>query len=81
MNSDSQFRYFLFARPTFAVGLGSIWDLGNGLFMFNDSPNGKVADYLAMKNDWMVVGEDIQEAITKYAVPDEQLELLPSSGG
>jgi hypothetical protein len=73
--------YYLFARPSFLTGIASIIDFGNTLFVYNDSPTGEVADYIAIKNDWFVVGEDLQEAVDAYTAPDQQLELLPSGVG
>ncbi len=81
MNTQIRLNYFLFARPTFWLGAASILDFGNTLFFYNDSPNGDVADYLAIKSDWMLVGEDLKEAIAKFAVPEGQLELIPEGIG
>lgn len=78
---NSPLRYYLFARPNFLGGAAYIMDLGNTLFMFNDSPTPEAADYMALKNDWVLVGQDVQEAIDNYAAPEEQLELLPSNVG
>lgn len=79
MNAEIRLDYYLFARPSFMTGTASILDFGNTLFIYNDSPNGEVADYLA--NDWLLVGEDLQEAVESFKAPDGQLELIPSSVG
>ncbi len=81
MNAQVRLNYFLFARPSFITGVASLLDFGNGLFFFNESPSGEVADYMAIKNDWVLVGEDLQEAVASFAVPGRQLELLPSDIG
>lgn len=81
MNSQARLNYYLFARPTFLAGSAHILDFGNTLFVYNDSPNGEVADYLAMLNDWFVVGEDLQDAVESFKAPASQLELIPSNVG
>jgi hypothetical protein len=75
---DAPLRYYLFARPSFVSGLAAVIDFGNTLFTYNDSPTGEAADYLAMKNDWVVVGTDISDAIGDFEAPRGQLELIPS---
>ena len=73
--------YYLFARPSFMSGVASVFDFGNTLFIYNDSPTGQAADYLAIKNDWLLVGDDVADAIKDYEAPSEQLELIPSDIG
>ena len=58
---------FLFARPTFISGIGAIIDLGGTMEMFNESSSPEEADYLALKNDWCIVGNDIRSAMFKFA--------------
>lgn len=55
--------YFLFARPSFVGGTASILDFGNTLFVYNDSPTPEIADYVAMRNDWVIVGDDLRLAV------------------
>ncbi len=69
-------KYFLFARPSFLGGAAHILDFGNTLFVYNYSPTPAVADYIAMKNDWVVVGDDLWQALKEVA--DEEPELQPS---
>ena len=59
---------FLFARPTFISGIGAIIDLGGTMEMFNESSSPEEADYLALKNDWCVIGKDISNAMSQFAV-------------
>lgn len=58
--SDS---FFLFAEPSFVEGMARVLDLGNTLNVYNDSPNGEIADSIALHNDWSLVGQDIVTAI------------------
>ncbi len=53
---------FLFARPSFWQGFGSVLDLGGTWFEFNRSLNEEQADHLAMLMDWRMVGNHIQGA-------------------
>jgi len=74
--------YFLFARPSFWGGVAQIVDLGNTLFIYNESATPEQADYFATKNDWMVVGEDLRRAIVQFpAVPVNDGDLQPVAGG
>lgn len=57
---------FLFARPSFWQGFGSVLDLGATRFEFNRSQNGEQADRLAMLMDWRTVGGHIREAASQH---------------
>lgn len=56
---------FLFATPSFLEGLARTIDLGTTLDEYNSSITPEQADFLAVKNDWEVIGEDIVFAIEK----------------
>jgi hypothetical protein len=67
--------YFLFARPSFVAGVAQIVDLGNTLFVYNESNSPNQADYMATKNDWALVGDDLRSAIA--SAREMQRELQP----
>lgn len=46
------------------IGLGSILNISGNYFEFNYSNSEKEADMKAIENDWGVIGNDIQEAIS-----------------
>lgn len=54
---------FLSARPSFLEGVARILDFGNTLNEYNRSLSPEQADYLAIKSDWHVVGQDLRAAI------------------
>lgn len=56
---------FLFATPSFLEGLARTIDLGTTLDEYNSSITPEQADFLALKNDWEVIGKDIAFAIEK----------------
>lgn len=56
---------FLFSTPTFLNGMGSVLNIAGNYYTFNDSESDEEADFLALKSDWGVVGEDICESIIK----------------
>lgn len=56
---------FLFANPSFLEGLARTIDLGATLDEYNSSITPEQADFLALKNDWEVIGKDIAFAIEK----------------
>ena len=59
---------FLFAKSTLVSGIGSVIDLGGTMAMFNESSSPEEADYLALANDWAMVGNDIRTAMTQFAL-------------
>lgn len=54
---------FLFSTPNFLTGAGTAMNLGGNYYEFNVSESAFEADRLALKNDWNVIGEDIEEAL------------------
>jgi hypothetical protein len=58
--------YFLFANPSFVSGMARVLDIGSTMLEFNSTFYPEVADYYAIKSDWIVVGDDIKTALNKY---------------
>ena len=73
--------YFLFARPSFVVGTASILDFGNTLFVYNVSPTPEIADYMAMRNDWVIVGDDLRLAVGTEKATTQEHTPQPSLVG
>jgi hypothetical protein len=72
MNTDFQLFHmsdFLFARPSFLAGFGSIIDVAGTLVEFNGSIDPTTADYIAIRSDWETVGTDILEAMREFDCP------------
>ena len=65
---------FLFARPSFLGGVARILDFGNTLQEYNYSISSGQADYLAMRSDWLVTGQDLWDALHVF---EEQLQEPP----
>lgn len=59
---------FLFATPTFISGMGAVIDLGGTMARFNESTSPEEADYLAIANDWAMVGRDMRYAMNQFAI-------------
>ncbi len=66
--------YFLYAIPSFWEGWARIIDLGDTLTEYNQSLSTAQADYLALKSDWYIVGDDILDAYQEAL--DEQKEAV-----
>lgn len=70
---------FLFAEPSFIEGMARVIDLGSTLDEYNSVMTQEQADFLAIRNDWEIIGEDIAIAIEaeekKSNVGGEQIEL------
>ena len=54
---------YLFARPSFLLGVASLLDFGNTLTEYNYAVTGEQADYLAVRADWYAIGDDLKAAI------------------
>ncbi|MFZ0912950.1 MAG: hypothetical protein WBQ76_16505 [Candidatus Korobacteraceae bacterium] len=54
---------FLFAQPSFASGAARVLDLWGRFDEYNISETPAEADSAALAADWMVVGQDICDAI------------------
>lgn len=54
---------FLYAIPSFLTGMARGLDLFGLFDEYNDSPNDDIADWLAMRADWGVVGLDLAAAM------------------
>lgn len=64
MNKTKKYRTdFLFSTPNFFTGAGSVMNLAGNYYDFNTSENDLEADYFALKNDFIMIGQDLYEAI------------------
>lgn len=57
-----EYTSYLFARSSFLEGVGRMLDFGNTLSEYNQGVTGEQADALAMRADWLAVGDDIRVA-------------------
>jgi hypothetical protein len=58
---------YLFTRPNFLTGSGSVFNLRGSYFLFNYSKNSQEADARALEHDWGVIGQDIRMALKKIS--------------
>jgi len=65
---------FLFAQPSFASGAARVLDLWGTFDDYNISATPTEADEKAIAADWLVVGQDIVDAIDQ-SEPESQLEV------
>jgi hypothetical protein len=54
---------FLFAQPSFASGAARVFDLFGQFDEYNRSDTPDEADAKAIASDWIVVGQDLADAI------------------
>lgn len=54
---------FLFVEPSFATGMGRIFDLWGGFDLYSISQTPQDADARAIYADWRVVGQDFRNAV------------------
>jgi hypothetical protein len=53
---------FLFSRPSFLIGAGSVLNIAGNYFSFNYSKSDIAADHKAIESDWGTIGQDIEKA-------------------
>ena len=58
--------FYLFSEPSFIGGMAYNLDLGNTLNVYNESETAEIADYKAIRNDWLAVGKDLGSSIKKH---------------
>jgi hypothetical protein len=63
---------FLFADPSFLLGVASVLDIGGTLVVYNTSKDSGEADTRALASDWASVGRDIRTAIEKFEQEKEK---------
>jgi hypothetical protein len=54
---------FLFAQPSFASGAARVLDLWGRFDEYNISATPEEADAAAIASDWIIVGQDIGDAV------------------
>lgn len=69
MNSDltADLTSLLYAQPSFLEGCARALDLWGTMTEFNESLNPEQADYLALRADWLSVGNDIRRAMRAFS--------------
>lgn len=55
---------FLFAKTSFLIGMGSVYNIAGNYFDFNRSNTETEADLNALRADWELVAKDLENAIT-----------------
>jgi hypothetical protein len=56
---------FLFAQPSFASGAARVLDLWGAFDDYNRSESAQEADGKAIAADWLVIGQDLYDAIER----------------
>jgi len=56
---------FLFAQPSFSSGVARVIDLWGQFDEYNTSETPEEADARAIASDWMMVGQDLLDAIER----------------
>lgn len=59
---------FLFSTPKLIIGVGSVFNVAGNYYSFNESESSKEADLKALRNDWGVVGSDLENAMKSFSL-------------
>lgn len=62
----NNFTFSLVNNPSFLRGAARVLDLGSTLQAYNKYKTAKEADYMAIRSDWLAIGNDIKMSIQKY---------------
>lgn len=66
MNNNDQFTTdFLFTTPTYLTGASNVFNLAGNFYRYNGSESSQEADCKAIKNDFDVIGQDLNIATEK----------------
>lgn len=63
---------FLFAQPSFASGAGRVLDLFGTFDDYNRSETIQEADIKALASDWLIIGQELADAIERQ---EEELKV------
>jgi hypothetical protein len=63
---------FLYATPSFLLGMAAVLDMGATLTVYNESRSPEEADFKAIYSDWVATGDDISSALNKWGNMIEQ---------
>jgi hypothetical protein len=58
---------FLCAAGSALIGAGSVFNLAGSYFAFNTAGTEEAADTRAIGSDWLMVGQDIRDALDRAA--------------
>ena len=58
--------FIRYARPGFFEGMARIMDFGNTMNRYPKYHSATEEDMLALRSDWVTVGDDIREAIREF---------------
>jgi hypothetical protein len=66
---------FLFAQPSLASGVARVFDLWGQFDDYNRSETPLEADAKAIASDWLIVGQDISDAIEHHEADQSELQV------
>lgn len=70
--TEQYYSDFLVAKPSAIEGIARLLDFGNTLNEYNCSLTAKLADEIALRMDWLAVGNDLKSAMIQYAEEKER---------
>ncbi len=59
---------FLFSDSSFLSGAGTVINLAGNFYEFNISESENEADFIAIRNDFEVIGQDLKMAMEKTSL-------------
>lgn len=69
---------YLFSRPSFMIGAGSVLNIAGNYFTFNYSETDLESDTKAISSDWSMIGKDFELAINELNT-QSQNDVVPNT--
>jgi len=68
---------FMVPSGSFLIGAGSVFNIAGKYFSYNRSVNGQVADARALRQDFIMIGQDIRGVVQEINEQRRQQLNLP----
>ena len=66
MKKEKRYPSLLAATLSFWSGVASVLDIGSTFYTYNMSKTPEEADKKSLANDWLIVGDNISQAMNYY---------------
>ena len=76
MNKQYKYRTDFLTANSFLIGMGSVFNIAGDYFIYNRSKSEAEADFLALLNDWSMVGQDIKNSMDIFQSENESQKQL-----
>ena len=76
MNEGKKYKTDFLTANSFLIGMGSVFNIAGDYFIYNRSKSDAEADFLALFNDWYMVGQDIKNSMDIFESENKSQKQL-----